>query len=79
MSCSLKASLKIWNTPEGEDHSLVGLNLTSSFAIPAKWNRVLAYDIVNLHTISISSAGMLHLTWEWYGFSTNSCSILYSQ
>ena len=25
-------------------------------------------DMLNFHTISISSAGMPHLIWEWYGF-----------
>ena len=32
-------------------------------------------DIVNFYTLSISCAGMLHLIWEWYGVSPNSCPI----
>ena len=37
VSCSLKASLKIWKKPEGEDHWEVGLSLTSSSATPSRW------------------------------------------
>lgn len=37
VSCPLKASLKIWKMPEGEDHWEVGLNLTSSLATPFRW------------------------------------------
>lgn len=56
--------------------------LASIWPLPL-WNRHAGLwygnDMVNLHTISISSAGMLHLIWELYGFSTNSCPISYSQ
>ena len=57
-------------------------NLVKSHTIPISSRHAGLWhgnDMVNFHTISISSAGTLHLIREWYGFSPNSCPIPYFQ